>query len=187
MPNLRRSFKAGPKRLAALTGAADLPRNAPPEADDTVNSAFPVNDPESEVGWQEEPYTGEGAASGPSQCFAAEELKTAPALRGDLQRADSQAFSRGVTRLADESAWRIALGALTSLRDRRWLPESRDGRYSWRPSTVKYIICWMRSRAGRTRREGTPSSKGLLRLIDLFQGNDPDEEIRRLKSQDEGF
>ncbi len=29
--------------------------------------------------------------------------------------------------------------------------------------------------------------KSLLRLIDLFQGNDPDEEIKRLKSQDEGF
>ncbi len=29
--------------------------------------------------------------------------------------------------------------------------------------------------------------KSLLRLIDLFDGNDSDEEIKRLKSQDEGF
>jgi hypothetical protein len=29
--------------------------------------------------------------------------------------------------------------------------------------------------------------KVLDRLIDLFEGNDPEEEIRRLKSEDEGF
>ncbi len=29
--------------------------------------------------------------------------------------------------------------------------------------------------------------KVLERLFDLFQGNDPEEEIRRLKAEDEGF
>ncbi|HJS74009.1 MAG TPA: hypothetical protein VJ921_06960 [Vicinamibacteria bacterium] len=29
--------------------------------------------------------------------------------------------------------------------------------------------------------------KVLERLFDLFEGNDPEEEVRRLKEQDEGF
>ena len=29
--------------------------------------------------------------------------------------------------------------------------------------------------------------KVLERLFDLFEGNDPEEEVRRLKAQDEGF
>ncbi len=35
---------------------------------------------------------------------------------------------------------------------------------------------------GRTERR-----RNLVQLIELFRGNDPEEEIRRLKSQDEGF
>ncbi len=121
-PNLRRSFQAGPERLAALTGDSESRGNAAAEERKAgeAHPPFYHKEPEGEV--KEESPATDRPASRLLRCFSPEEERSASTLRKSLQEADIHEFHQAVARLAEESGWRTALGSLTLLRDRRWHP-----------------------------------------------------------------
>jgi len=124
VPNLHRSFQAGPERLAALIAGGGLTRDTVPDVEIMTKSAPDVNVHEPEGEWKVELATIEGTERDRLSCFRREEEGAASALRRKLQRADFLAFAEGAARLAQESGWRTALGSLAFLRDRRWHPGS---------------------------------------------------------------
>jgi glutamate synthase domain-containing protein 1 len=124
VPNLHRSFQAGPERLAALIAGGGLTRDTVPDVEIMTKSAPDANVREPEGEWKVELATIEGTEPDRLSCFRREEERAASVLRRNLQRADFLAFAEGAARLAQESGWRTALGSLAFLRDRRWHPGS---------------------------------------------------------------
>ncbi len=121
VPSLRRSLKTGPERLTVLATGSGFTYGATNE-ENNVKGVPQVDEPEPKSGWESDVHTVEGMDPVPTQCFGHEELRASTALRACLQQANFQAFTREISRLAEESGWRIALGSLTVLRDRRWHP-----------------------------------------------------------------
>ncbi len=114
-----RSFLATPERLSALLEETESGGGIP------LYSAPPrsaAQDPPAGSGPHDEVTPPDRRERRPTLCFRPEEERAATPLQGQLQRADLEAFARDVDRLRMESGWRIALGALTFLRDRRWNP-----------------------------------------------------------------
>ncbi len=107
-PELHRSFLAGPERLLALTAEHE---ESDPEGATWVRAAGADN------------RALAGSASIPASArHPFLEQEAAGTLRKDLQRADFEAFAKGVECLRRDSGWKTALGSLTFLRDRRWHP-----------------------------------------------------------------
>jgi glutamate synthase domain-containing protein 1 len=118
---LRRSFRAGPERLTALTTCEGSSPGTGAYAKSLGESATAPGQEGSQAP-EDETQEMAGARAVRHLCFRPEEEEAAVALRKYLQLSDFQAFSQGVERLSQVEGWEVALGSLTFLRDRRWNP-----------------------------------------------------------------
>ena len=121
---LRRSFPTVPSRLKAMlheeTFAEEGYLLEHPERPRSEAPAITTGPDRMDTG-------GEAPAHGPvwPLAFTEEEARDALDLMGHIKTGAFESFHPKVKRLARESGWRRALGALTYLHDRRWNPEGQ--------------------------------------------------------------